>query len=140
MSKKIWIALGALLVLTLGVVGLVGTTYAQEVEEEPEVLDAFSEPEQATIENEFAYQYGEQNGDDPIMTQTRTRLREDQVDGECTGDGDMLQTRQQLGAQGAGQQQRLNQGDGTCDGTGTGTCDGTGTPQQMQGRQGGRGN
>jgi hypothetical protein len=142
MSKKILIALGTVLVITLGVVGFVGTTYAQDIDTDSESVDALSEPEQATFEYEYANQAGEQNGEDPIMTQTRTRLREDQVDGECTGDGDMLQVRQQLGAQGEGQQQRLNLGDGTCDGTGLGdgTCDGTGTPQRMQGGQGGRGN
>lgn len=121
MSKKIVILSALVLVLFIGVFGIVNTTHAQEVEvEESPVMQVMAQ-EEAAFENQYTYQYGEGNGEtDPILTQTRTRtqLRELQ-DGECVGDGDQLQIRQQLHVnenKAEMRQQRLNLTDGTCDG------------------------
>ena len=132
MIKRIAIFTALALIVTIGVFATVNTTHAQEVEVEESPVAQVMVQEEAEYEYTYAYQYGEGNGDvDPIMTQTRTRsqLRELQ-DGECVGDGDQLQIRQQLHInenQGEMRQQRLNQGDGTC----TGDC----VPLR-QGRQG----
>jgi hypothetical protein len=149
MKKKVFIILTITVLMSLGIFGLVRSTYAQDVDtteeavdletETEEVVESSATPEQAMYAYENAYGYGQQNGEDPIMTQTQTRtqLRELQGDGECTGectcDGDQAQLRQQVNAGGqgqGGQQQQLNLGDGTCDGT----CDGN--PQRMNGNRG----
>lgn len=123
MIKRMAIISALALVVAIGVLATVYPTHAQEIEaEESPALQAMVQ-EEAEFEYAYAYQYGEGNGEvDPIMTQTRTRtqLRELQ-DGECVGDGDQLQIRQQLHTnenRGEMRQQRLNQGDGTC----TGDC------------------
>lgn len=132
MIKKIAILSALALVVAFGVFATASPTHAQEVEAVESPVVQVMTQEEAEFEYTYAYQYGEGNGDvDPVMTQTRTRtqLRELQ-DGECVGDGDPLQIRQQLHVnenQGEMRQQRLNQGDGTC----TGDC----TPLR-QGRQG----
>lgn len=121
MIKKIAILSALALVLTVGVLGTVTPTHAQEIDaEESPVVQVVSQ-EEAAFEYEYAYQYGQGNEEvDPIMTQTRTRsqLRELQ-DGECIGDGEQLQIRQQLHRdenKAEMRQQRLNYADGTCDG------------------------
>jgi hypothetical protein len=160
MIKKIFVGLTITLILAIGVFGVVNTTYAQD-EVEPQAGAAVPEPE--TLEYEYGYQNGLQNGEvDPIFTQTRSRLFEMQ-DGECDADCDPQQIRQQLGVNNAGvmQQERLNSGEFECtgdcvpqqirlsEGTGYGAqqqmnlsadglCDGTGIPQGYG--QAGRGN
>jgi hypothetical protein len=160
MIKKIFVGLIITLILAIGVFGVVKTTYAQD---EVVPLAGAAVPEPETLEYEYGYQNGLQNGEvDPIMTQTRTRLFEMQ-DGECDADCDPQQIRQQLGVNNAGvmQQERLNSGEFDCtgdcvpqqirlsEGTGYGAqrqmnlsadglCDGTGIPQGYG--QAGRGN
>ncbi|MBW6465418.1 MAG: hypothetical protein K0B06_02820 [Brevefilum sp.] len=121
MIKKIAILTVLALALMFGVFGMVNTTHAQEIEaqESPEVQ--VMAQEEASYEYQYTYQYGDGNGDaiaTATQSQTRTRLRELQ-DGECVGDGDQLQIRQQLHVnenQGEMRQMRQNLGDGTCDG------------------------
>lgn len=132
MIKKLVLFSALALVVAFGVFATANPTHAQEVEVAESPAVQVMAQEEAEFEYAYAYQYGDGNGDvDPIMTQTRTRtqLRELQ-DGECVGDGDQQQIRQQLHVnenQGEMRQQRLNQGDGTCNGD----C----TPLR-QGRQG----
>ena len=146
MKKKIFIAVIVALVVGLGVMGVVSTTYAQEADPQDDVVieaagEPVSQPVEMENEFEFAYQYGNQNGEDPIMTQsqTRTRLRELQEDGECTGECDPQQIRlqQNLGAENQPEmrQQRLNDssGDGISNGPGDGICTGDGVPQRRGG-------
>jgi len=126
MIKKILVIAVMTLVVTAGVLGVVSTTHAQELEpvevnETPEELAVpVVEPEEAAFEYEYAFQYGEQNGDnEPILTQTRTRTQlRDLQDGECTGESDPQQLRLNTGAgnQGVMKQQQLHLNDGTCDG------------------------
>jgi hypothetical protein len=121
MIKKIAILTALALALMVGVFGMVNTTHAQEIEaqESPEVQ--VMAQEEASFEYQYTYQYGEGNGDaiaTATQTQTRTRLRELQ-DGECVGDGEQLQIRQQLHVnqnQAEMRQLRQNLGDGTCNG------------------------
>ena len=128
MVKKTFIALIIALVLGLGVMGLVRTTHAQDIEVNEVSEEAIAVPVQMTTENELAHQYGDQNAGEPIMTQTRTRLRELQENGECTGECDPQQLRlhQNLGADNQPElkQQRLDDG----------TCTGDGVPQRRGGR------
>jgi len=160
MIKKIFVGLTLTLILAIGVFGVVKTTYAQD-DVEPQAGAAVPEPE--TLEYEYGYQNGIQNGEaDSMLTQTRTRLFEMQ-EGECDADCDPQQLREQLGLNEAGvmQQKRLNTGEFDCtgdcvpqqsrlnEGTGYGAqrqlnlsaegiCDGTGVSQGL--RQGGKSN
>ena len=138
MMKKLVVAVLVALVVGLGMMGVVGKTFAQETSpEEDVVVESVSEPVEMEYEFEFAYQNGNQNGEDPIMTQsqTRTRLREQQEDGECTGECDPQQIRleQHLGAENQPEmrQQRLN--DDSCNGVCNGTCTGEGAIQRRGG-------
>lgn len=120
MFKKIAVFAVITLLLSLGVFGIVKTTHAQEIAVVESPAAQVKTQEEATFEYQNTYQYGEGYGDnDPITTQTRTQtqLREHQ-DGECVGDGEQQQLRLNIGAgnQGEMRQQRLNQGDGTCNG------------------------
>lgn len=121
MIKKIIFLSAIALVLAMGVFGTVSTTHAQdaEVEETPVVQVVALEP--ASLAYEVTFQEGDSVDDaDVLMAQTRTRTQlQEHQDGECLGDGDQLQIRQQLHThENAGMmgQARLRQGDGTCDG------------------------
>lgn len=131
MIKKFVLLSALALVVVFGVFATVNPTHAQEIETEESPVAQVMVQEAAELEYAYEYQYGEGNPEvDPIQTQTRTQLRE-HMDGECVGDGDQLQIRQQLHTnetQGVMRQQRLNMGDGTC----TGDCTTL--------RQGGQGN
>ena len=133
MFKKMMIALVIALVVGVGILGVVNTTYAQD---DDVTLEAVTGPEQETIEaeNEFGEMVGE-------AIQNRMRSRELQ-DGECTGECDpqqlrLYQSAEKQAMRQAHQQQRLN--DGEC----TGECDpqqqrlnnGAGNQGQMQQRQ-----
>jgi len=132
MMKKTIITLVITLVLAAGVLGVVRTTYAQDIDtesvetlsEDAAVPDEVPvcEPVMAEYAYEYAYEYavqfGDQNGEtQPVMTQTQTRSRLLQ-EGECTGECDPIQQRLNLGAGNQGQMkmQRLQLGDGTCNG------------------------
>lgn len=121
MFKKIALFSALAILLAAGVFGMVNTTHAQEVEaEEPPVAQVMAQ-EEASYEYEYTYQYGDGNGEvDPIMTQSRTRTQTRELqDGECVGDGEQLQIRLQQHTnenKGEMRQQRLNVGDGTCNG------------------------
>lgn len=121
MIKKIAILSALALVLTIGVLGTVNTTHAQEIEADESPVVRVTVQEQAAFEYQYAYQIGDGNEDvDPIMTQSRTRTQMGELqDGECVGDGDQLQIRQQLHVnehKAEMRQQRLNLADGTCNG------------------------
>lgn len=133
MFKKIMIALVIALVVGVGILGVVNTTYAQDDDVNSE---AVTEPEQATVETEN--QFGEMVGE---AIPNRMRLRELQ-DGECTGECDPQQLRQYQSEEKQAirqehQQQRLENGE--C----TGECvpqqqrlnNGVGNQGQMQQRQ-----
>ena len=131
MTKKIFMVLAMTLVVAFGVLGVVKTTYAQEIESPGVADEAVVTPIEATYEYENAYQFGDRNGEgDPILTQTRTRSRLGELqDGECTGDGEQQQLRLHVGEgnQGEMRQQQYKLNDGSC----TGDC--------VQIRQNGRG-
>jgi hypothetical protein len=119
MFKKSVILSALALVLTIGVFGTINTTHAQDIvmADSPDVQ--VNAPADAQVEVQLI----EQSGDDgeeiePLLTQTRTQSRLHVLpDGECVGDGEQLQIRQQLHVNEANsemRQQRLNLGDGTC--------------------------
>jgi hypothetical protein len=126
MSKKIMIMAIITLIVSAGILGVVGTTHAQEIEtfeankESEDLAVPVIEPEEASYKYEYKFSLGDQNGDnDPIMTQTRTQTQlRDLQDGECARDGEPQQLRLNLGAENQGEmnQQQLKLGDGTCNG------------------------
>jgi hypothetical protein len=120
MIKKTMIVLAMTLVVAVGILSVVNTTYAQELSASVDTLDPNLEPEEASYAYQNAFQYGEGNGDhDPELTQTRTRTQlRDLQDGECTGDGEPQQLRinQGAGNQGLRRQQQKSLQDGSCNG------------------------
>jgi hypothetical protein len=120
MIKKTMIVLAMTLVVAVGILSVVNTTYAQELPASVNTLDPNLEPEEASYAYQYAFQYGEGNGDhDPVLTQTRTRTQlRDLQDGECPGDGEPQQLRINQGAenQGLRRQQQKHLQDGSCNG------------------------
>jgi hypothetical protein len=117
MFKKIVIYSALALVLAVGALATVNTTYAQETEVEDSPAVQVVAQYEAAFENQYAYQYGDGNGElDPILNQTRTRTQMDELQsGEC--EGEPMQIWQQLHVnqhQAEMRQQRLHLSVGTC--------------------------
>jgi hypothetical protein len=119
MFKKSVILSALALVLTIGVFGTINTTHAQDIvmADSPDVQ--VNVPADAQVEVQLIEQSGDEGEEiEPLLNQTRTQSRLHVLpDGECVGDGEQLQIRQQLHVNEANsemRQQRLNLGDGTC--------------------------
>jgi hypothetical protein len=120
MIKKTMIVLAMTLVVVVGILSVVNTTYARELPASVDNIEPNLEPEEASYAYQYAFQYGEGNGDhDPVLTQTRTRTQlRDLQEGECPGDGEPQQLRVNQGAenQGLRRQQQKHLQDGSCNG------------------------
>jgi|GEM_PF-3609864 len=119
MFKKSVILSALVLVLTIGVFGAANTTHAQDIVMADSTDVQVNVPADAQVEVQLLEQSGDEGEEiEPLLNQTRTQSRLHVLpDGECVGDGEQLQIRQQLHINEANpemRQQRLNLGDGTC--------------------------
>ncbi len=95
MIKKTFVALLIAVILGIGVLSVVNTTYAQDIPEEFIVDEYIPQPLEAAYTYEYQLQVGEQNGEvEPVMTRTRTQSHMGEYgEGEC--DGEPIQLRLQ---------------------------------------------
>ncbi len=117
MIKKTFVALLIAVILGIGVLSVVNTTYAQDTAEELAVDAYVPQPDEAAYTYEYSLQVGIQNGEyEPVMTQTRTRSHMGEYgDGECDGEPIQLRLQEHKSTMQMRQENRQMQ-DGSCNG------------------------
>jgi hypothetical protein len=117
MIKKTFVALLIAVILGIGVLSVVNTTYAQDISTELTDDAYVPQPVNEAYTYEYQLQVGEQNGDyEPVMTRTRTQSRMGEYgDGECDGEPIQLRLQEHKSTMQMRQENQQMQ-DGSCNG------------------------